>query len=45
MNELGREIRDGAARLEIPLSAILYLLHAQALPSPAENAPLSRIVP
>jgi len=40
MNELGRQLRDGNSRLEIPLFGILFLLREQVLPAQAVKAPL-----
>ena len=42
MNELGRQLRDGGAKLEIPLSGILFLLREQVPPAPAVKAPLTQ---
>jgi maltose alpha-D-glucosyltransferase/alpha-amylase len=42
MNELGHQLRDGGAKLEIPLSGILFLLREQVPPAPAVKAPLTQ---
>jgi maltose alpha-D-glucosyltransferase/alpha-amylase len=40
MNDLGRQLRDGSAGLEISFSGILFLLHEQVPPVPIVKAPL-----
>jgi maltose alpha-D-glucosyltransferase/alpha-amylase len=45
MNELGRELSVGGARLDIPLSGILFLLREQVPPAPAVKAPLTQPAP
>jgi maltose alpha-D-glucosyltransferase/alpha-amylase len=45
MNELGRELGEGGARLTIPLTGILFLLREQVPPSPAVKAPLTQPAP
>jgi maltose alpha-D-glucosyltransferase/alpha-amylase len=40
MNELGRELSEGGARLGIPLSAILFLLREPVPPVPATKTAL-----
>jgi maltose alpha-D-glucosyltransferase/alpha-amylase len=39
MNELGRELSEGGARLEIPLSGVLFLLREQVPQSPPIKTP------
>jgi maltose alpha-D-glucosyltransferase / alpha-amylase len=39
MNEVGRELREGAMRLEIPFSAILFLLREPVPAAPAVKTP------
>jgi maltose alpha-D-glucosyltransferase / alpha-amylase len=43
MNELGRELRDGGGRLEIPLSAVLFLLREAVPEAPAVKTPLAQL--
>jgi maltose alpha-D-glucosyltransferase / alpha-amylase len=42
MNEVGRELNNGGARLDVPLSGILFLLREQVPPAPAVKAPLEQ---
>jgi maltose alpha-D-glucosyltransferase/alpha-amylase len=42
MSELGRQLRDGGAGLEIPLSGILHLLREQVPPPPTVKAPVTQ---
>jgi len=44
MNELARELRDGGRRLDVPLSAILYLLREPLPQAPAAKPPLAQPV-
>ncbi len=45
MNELGRELNDGGARLDIPLSGVLFLLREQLPSAPTVKTPLAQPVP
>jgi maltose alpha-D-glucosyltransferase / alpha-amylase len=42
MNELGRELRDGGGRLEIPLTAVLFLMREAVPEAPAVKTPLTQ---
>ncbi len=45
LHELGRELREGGGRLDIPLSAVLFLLREPVPPGPAAKAPLEQPAP
>jgi maltose alpha-D-glucosyltransferase/alpha-amylase len=45
LNDLGRQLRDGSAGLEISLAGILFLLREQAPDVPTVKAPVAQLAP